>query len=298
MVKDTCGREITHLRISVTQRCNLKCPYCHREGQRSGKWKCGGEGEEISVTQIKQIVKSASKLGVRKVKITGGEPLLRNDIINVVKQISEVEGMKDISMTTNGFFLDKFAKRLKNAGLNRINIGCDSSSSSILPKNLKNMEKGIKSAADVGLNPIKINMVVLNGINENEMNKMMEISKKYNAILQLIELVPADKSFFDKFFFSLDGIERELERRASKIFVKDVNFRKNYFVDDIIVEVVRSQLNKNFCKNCKKIRITSNGFIKPCLMRNDNLVKINFNSEEEITKSLLKAIDKREIYYR
>jgi len=294
MVKDPYGREITLMRLSVTQKCNLNCFYCHREGEDN---KNKGD-KEISVSEIKRIVRVASKLGIKKVKITGGEPLLRKDIVEIVKEISKIEGIEDISMTTNGFFLDKFAHQLKNNGLNRVNIGCDSLSSSILPKNIKNIEKGLKSAVDAGLNPLKINMVVLKGINENEISKMMEISKKYNAILQLIELIPTDKFFFDKFFFSLEGIEKELERNASSVFVRDVNFRKQYFVNGAVVEVVRSYLNKNFCKNCKKIRITSNGFIKPCLMRNDNLVKINFNSDDEIMKSFLEGINKREIYYR
>ncbi len=294
MVKDTCGREITHIRLSVTQKCNLNCPYCHREGE-GDKNRCD---KEISVSEIKGIMRAASELGIKKVKITGGEPLLRNDIVEIVKEISEIEGIKDISMTTNGFFLAHFAHQLKNNGLNRINIGCDSLSSSILQKNIGNIEKGLKSAEDAGLNPLKINMVVLKGINESETGKMMEISKKYNAILQLIELIPTNKFFFDKFFFSLEGIEKELERKASKIFVRDVNFRKQYFVDGAVVEVVRAHLNRNFCKNCRKIRITSDGFIKPCLMRDDNLVKINFKSDEEIMKSLLEGINKREIYYR
>ncbi|OQX21003.1 MAG: cyclic pyranopterin phosphate synthase [Candidatus Altiarchaeales archaeon A3] len=294
MVKDTCGREITLMRLSVTQKCNLNCPYCHREGD-GDKNRCG---KEISVSEIKGVMRAASELGIKKVKITGGEPLLRNDIVEIVKEISEIESIKDISMTTNGFFLDKFAYDLKNNGLNRVNIGCDSLSSSILQKNIGNIEKGLKSAADAGLNPIKINMVVLKGINESEIGKMMEISKRYNAILQLIELIPTGKIFFDKFFFSLEGIEKELERKASKVFVRDVNFRKQYFVDGAVVEVVRSHLNRNFCKNCRKIRITSDGFIKPCLMKNDNLIKINFSSDEEIMKSLMAGINKREIYYK
>lgn len=292
MVKDAYGREITLMRLSVTQKCNLNCPYCHREGENNKK-----RDKEISVLEIKKIMRAASKLGIKKVKITGGEPLLRKDIVKIVREISLTEGIQDISMTTNGFFLDKFAYQLKSNGLNRINIGCDSLSSTILQKNIENIEKGLKSAKDAELYPLKINMVVLKGINENEISKMMEISKKYNAILQLIELVPTNKIFFDKFFFSLENIEKELKRKANKIFVRDVNLRNQYFVNGAIVEVVRSHLNKNFCENCRKIRITSDGFIKPCLMRDDNLVKINFDSDEEIMKSFLEGINRREIYY-
>jgi len=293
MVKDAYGRETTNIRISVTQKCNLNCLYCHREGDGNKN----RSDKEISVSEIKGIMRAASKLGIKKVKITGGEPLLRKDIIEIVREISLTEGIKDISLTTNGFFLNKFAHLLKSNGLNRINIGCDSLSSSILQKNIKNIEEGIKSAAYAGLNPLKINMVVLKGINDSEINNMIKISKKYNAILQLIELIPTNKIFFARFFFSLEGIENELERKANKIFTRDVNFRKQYFVDNAVVEVVRAHLNRNFCMNCRKIRITSNGFIKPCLMRNDNLVKINFASDEEIMKSLLEGINMREIYY-
>jgi len=291
MVKDNYGREITHLRISVTKECNLNCLYCHKEGDgRENKRK-------ICPEEIKRIVHVACKLGIRKIKITGGEPLLRKDIFEILKGISE-EGVEDLSMTTNGFFIDeKTAIKLKESGLKRINIGCDGLSN-ILPKNIKNVENAIKNAKYAGLNPVKINMVVLKGINEKEINKMMEISKKYNAILQLIELIPLNNPFFDKFYFSLENIEKEFEKKASKIVIRDINFRKQYFIDGTVVEIIRSHLNRKFCENCKKLRITNDGYVKPCLMRNDNLVKINFENDEEILNSLLEGIKRREIYYK
>jgi len=290
MVKDNYGREIAHLRISVTQECNLNCFYCHKEGYKR-------KNKSLTADEIKRIVHVACKLGIRKIKITGGEPLLRNDIFKILKGISE-EGVDDLSMTTNGFFIDeKTAIKLKESGLKRINIGCDGSLN-ILQKNIKNVENAIKNAKYAGLNPVKINMVVLKGINENEINRMMEISKKYDAILQLIELVPLNNPFFDKFHLSLENIEKELEKKASKIVVRDLNFRKQYFVDGTIVEIVNPHLNRKFCENCKKIRITCDGYVKPCLMRNDNLVKINFENDEKIYESLMEGIKLREIYYK
>src|SRR3989338_9773238 len=118
---------INSLRLSVTQRCNLKCPYCHKEGQISSE-------KELSLKEIENIIKNAKSIGIKKIKITGGEPLVREDIAAVVGIIKKYN-FEEISMVTNGFLLDKYAFELKEAGLNRENIGCDSLSSSILLKN-------------------------------------------------------------------------------------------------------------------------------------------------------------------
>ncbi|RLI93435.1 MAG: GTP 3',8-cyclase MoaA, partial [Candidatus Altiarchaeales archaeon] len=193
---DPAGREIKNLRISVTQRCNLDCIYCHREGEKS-------HGNEMSIDRIINIVESAAELGINEIKITGGEPLMRDDIVDIVEGISSVDGIGEISMTTNGTLLKNLAKPLKDAGLNRVNIGCDSlHSNGIIEKNRDVILPGLISARNVGLTPIKINMVVLRGINDHEIWNMIEFAKKYKAVLQLIELIPLRRSIYNKYKFS------------------------------------------------------------------------------------------------
>ena len=261
---------INSLRLSVTQRCNLKCPYCHKEGQISSE-------KELNLEEIEKIIKNAKEIGIKKIKITGGEPLLRKDIISIIKIIKK-HNFEDISLVTNGFLLEEYAFQLKEAGLNRVNIGCDSLSSNVLLKNIKNIKDGLEAAKSAGLSPIKLNMVVLKDINDKEMPAMIEFAEKNKLVLQLIELINinGNKEYYKKHYFSLENIEQELEKKAKIIINKEMHNRKQYNWGNVIVEIVRP-FTKEFCANCTRLRITSDGKIKPCLLRNDNL--INFKDK-------------------
>ncbi|MBU1198791.1 MAG: GTP 3',8-cyclase MoaA [Nanoarchaeota archaeon] len=278
---DKHGRKIDHLRISVTQRCNLKCEYCHHEGELN-------PGKEVSEHEIKRIVKTLARFGIKKVKITGGEPLIRKDILQIVRNISSIKDIEEISMTTNGFLLEKLAAKLKIAGLTRVNIGCDSLTS-VLPKNIEKVRNAIRAAKKVGLNPIKINMVVLKEINDKEIEKMISFAKENQVILQLIELINIDTDFYKKHYFPLDNIEKKFEKKASAVITRKMHARKQYFMDNIIIEVVKPY-KEDFCKNCTKIRVTSDGKIKPCLMINNNLTIFKNKS------SIKKALETRCVY--
>ena len=231
-------------------------------------------------------MKSAKQAGIKKIKITGGEPLLRKDIVEIVKTIKK-NNFEDISMVTNGILLEKYARDLKLAGLDRINIGCDSLNVDF-PKNKNNIMNGLIAAKKAGLYPIKLNMVVLKDINNNEINKMIEFARENNAILQLIELINTNKEFYSKHYFSLENIEKELEKKAVSVIQRKMHNRRQYDLGDVKVEAVRPFQNK-FCKHCSRLRITSDGKIKPCLLRNDDL--IDFTNNE----SLVKAIKLKEV---
>jgi cyclic pyranopterin phosphate synthase len=267
--------KVDSLRLSVTQRCNLNCVYCHREGE-------GTSRREMPLTEIENIVRAAKEIGILKIKLTGGEPLIRKDIVEIIKTIKKYE-FEDISLVTNGFLLADLAGDLKRAGLNRVNIGCDSLSSNILLKNRRNIEPGLKKAKEVGFNPIKLNMVVLKGINDNEIEDMINFSKKNKVILQLIELINnGDNNFYKKYFFSLHDIEKRLEERSLSIMEKGIHNRRQYNLGEVYVEVVRP-FTHGFCENCKRIRVTAEGKIKPCLIKKD---EITFKDKH----SLLEAI--------
>ncbi len=269
---------IDSLRISVTQKCNLNCPYCHKEGQISSE-------KELTLKEIGDILEAAKKNGIKKVKITGGEPLLRKDIIDIVKVIKK-NNFEDISLVTNGLLLDRYAKQLREGGLDRVNIGCDSLNSGLL-KNKNQIINGLKLSKEVGLNPIKINMVVLKGINDHEIGGMVAFARENNVILQLIELINTNDRFYKKYFYDLGGIENNLEKAAIKVIEREMQSRKQYHLKDVVVEVVRPFHNR-FCEHCTRIRITSDGRIKTCLLRNDNLM--DFKDKN----SLLEAIKLKE----
>lgn len=273
-MRDKFGRDIDCLRISVTQRCNLSCKYCHHEGEFN-------PGPELSPMEIKERVEVFSEMGIRKVKITGGEPLVRTDILEIVKKISNISGIEEVSMTSNGLRLEDLAAALKRAGLSRINIGCDSMTS-VLPKNIKKVKKGIAAVRNAELDPVKINMVVLKGINVGEIEKMIGFARDNHVILQLIELINVDNVYYQKHYFPLDGVELELEKKAFKIQTRKMQARKQYFLDGVIVEIVRPN-KEGFCLKCPKIRLTSDGRIKPCLLRQDNLTV--FENKDSIMKA-------------
>ena len=275
-------KEINSLRLSVTQRCNLSCPYCHREGELN-------PAKEISMEKIEEIIKNAKSIGIKKIKITGGEPLVREDIADVVGIIKKYN-FEELSLVTNGFLLDKYAFELKEAGLNRVNIGCDSLSSNILLKNVENIKSGLRAAKEAGLTPIKLNMVVLKGINDKEIVKMIEFARENDAVLQLIELINIDDEFYKKHYFSLKEIEKELEKKAMMVIKKDMHNRRQYDLGDVMIEIVRP-FTKDFCQNCTRLRITSDGRIKPCLMRNDNLIDFKDKC------SLIEAIKEKGVLY-
>lgn len=287
---DSFGRKVTGLRMALTPRCNLKCIYCHHEGEVEPK-------QEISAEMVVSVAKAAADLGVRSLKLTGGEPLLRRDLADLIRQMP---ADLNISLTTNGIFLAKQARDLANAGLDRVNVSLDSLNpvaySAITGGVNGNLEKvlaGIDAAKAADLGPIKLNMVVLKK-NEHEIPEMIEFSRQRGLILQLIELLDLRGMGISG---DIEGIERGLEASADHIRVREMHRRKKYFLDGAEVEVVRPMDNTEFCANCTRLRVTSDGKIKPCLLRNDNLIDIGTCDCEKIKDLFRVANERREPYF-
>ena len=287
---DFHGRKIDNLRISVTAKCNLSCPYCHKEGYSESK------AHEITLEEIKKIAKLFAELGVKSVKITGGEPLLREDIVEIIK-VFKKEHYKDISLVTNGILLDKHVVKLKKAGLCRINIGCDSYFP-ILPKNVENIKHSILLAKDIGLT-VKINMVLLRGLNIKELPYMIKFCKENGLNLQLIELIQNENSkFFEKHYFPISKIEPLLKNMAKRIEIRKMHGRKRYYITDKnFIEVVQPH-SINFCKNCRRIRVTHDCKLKFCLRTSDsvNLRDILNSNWWVLKKKILMYIWQRKTY--
>jgi len=299
-VKDRYGRELDSMRISVTTRCNLNCFYCHREGINSVV-------DELSAEDFEKIVKVSTFFGVRYIKLTGGEPLVRKDISDIISRLKGVDGIDEVSMTTNGVFLKTLAKKLKKNGLDRVNISLDTVKREryiqITGKDfLSDVFSGIEAALRYGLTPVKINTVVMKGINDDELLQIIKLSENKDIIVQLIELedIPGSR-LFKKYHMSLDSIEKRLEEDSSKVITRVLHRRKVVITKKgYKVEFVKALHNSDFCMNCRRIRLTPDGKLKPCIMRNDNLVDLRgaINNEEKLKKLFKRAIMLREPFFK
>ena len=287
------------LRVALTQRCNLNCVYCHHEGECSHK---DNGKNEITKDDIEDLLKVSHELGIKKVRFTGGEPLIRKDIIDIVQVASSY--MDDVSISTNGTFLCEKISDLNDAGISRVNVTLNTldedTYKSITGKNkLKEVMDGIEKTYEEEIFPIKINMVVMKR-NYHEIKDMIEFTKN-NMVLQLIELISSkdelDSNFYKENYASLSPIEEHLERNSSKIVEREKHRRKKYFVPQE-VEVVRSMHNTVFCNNCMSIRVTSEGEIKNCLFRSDNLIKVeDFSDRDNLKKLLINSIKSKTPYW-
>lgn len=308
LVTDNYGRSVRSMRIQVNTTCNFGCFFCHMEGT-------GVNSESMTADEIERIVQTASKWGVNKVKFTGGEPTLRRDIVDIVKRTRKyITG--DISMTTNGIMLPKIAKDLKEAGLDRINISLHSIEREkfefITGVNaIDQVIDGIRAAHQAGFYPIKVNFVVLKDLNEDQIPLMIELSAKYDVILQLIEFETTREmehsEDFLKYHIPLDGIEKSVSARSFKVEYNELHRRPRYHLEHdggtAVVEFVKPMRNSEFCNNCTRIRLTSTGLLKPCLMRNDNLTNIissvrKSGEQKELDDIFVKAAKAREPYWK
>jgi len=305
-VKDGYGRPVKSLRLSVTQRCCLACDYCHREGQLQSS-------EEMSPAEIERLVRIATTLGVRKVKITGGEPLMREDISDIIARISPL--VSEVSLTTNGYRLADIAFGLKAAGLRRVNVSLHTLERDVYERicgvdALASVVRGIEKATEAGLRPVKINMVVLRGFNEAEIPRMIDFSASTGTILQLIEYEASrEGSEMDEFqerYYSLRQVEEDLEKRADKVTHNELHRRRQYVVatreGKAQVELVRPMHNTEFCGNCTRIRLSSDGRIKPCLLDRDGEIDVLSElrkgaSDSDLRGLFLKVVAVRRPYW-
>jgi cyclic pyranopterin phosphate synthase len=304
---DKCGRPLLNLRISITQRCNLRCDYCHKEGEEIGS--CSrGTAEEMTVDEIVRVAKLAISLGIDRIKLTGGEPLMRKDLCEIVRGIAATRGLRDLSLTTNGAMLGFQAQELRACGLRRVNVSLPTLDAEVYHKltagRIEDALGGVKAAVAAGLYPVKLNMVVLNGVNVDAVPEMMDFARQTNTILQLIELDPVnvDGAYFSLYHQFLDKYEDMLRQKAEKIETRRfMHNRRIYHLPDVTVEVVHPTENSEFCQHCTRLRVTSDGKLKTCLMRNDNLVDVltplrQGASDEELRALFVRANQLREPY--
>lgn len=269
---DSYGRPLTHLRITVTHKCNYHCLYCHEEGEYTTQ-------NELKINEYLLIARAIAKLGIKYIKITGGEPLIRDDIEEVLKVFYEEASPYELSLVTNGYFLLDKLESIKKY-INRINISLPSLNRNVYIKitgvdGLSRTLKGIRRILDYELK-MKLNVVVTK-LNYSEVNKIVDFANKLGVDVSLIELIPLGRGrvTYKSLYKSLDQIEEEIKKRAVLCDKRSLHNRRVYTLPEgIQVEIVKSYGNPTFCKGCTRIRVTASGKIKPCLMRMDNLVDL------------------------
>lgn len=264
---DRLGRNITYLRISVTELCNLRCRYCMPE---DGVCKLKHE-DMMTEDEIIMAVEAAASLGITKLRLTGGEPLVKKNIVSICRRAAAVEGIKEVCLTTNGLLLPKLAKQLKEAGVKRINLSLDT----LDPEKyayitrigkLENFKAGLQAAMDAGFDKVKINAVLIGGFNENEIVDLAELTRQYPVDMRFIEMMP----MYDSGDFSAASFipnKKVLEYLPEAVPVPhDGGVAELYRLPGALGNIgLISPVNEHFCADCNRIRLTSDGKIKPCL---------------------------------
>jgi len=296
-ILDSFGRSINYLRISVTDRCNLRCLYCMPpEGVPQMP-----HSEILSYEEVRTVVQAAAELGITKIRLTGGESLVRAELPKLIKMLSQIEGIQELSLTTNGTFLKKHALELKQAGLSRVNVSLDTLKAdkfqyiTSLGK-LKDVLEGIEAAKEAGLHPVKINTVVMRGINEDEILDFTRMTYEDGWHVRFIELMPFKRVADFVPFIELRrhiSLLGKLKPCASTtgngpaMYYRLAGARGTIGFISPLTEL-------SFCSRCNRMRLTPDGKLRPCLLEEDEIdLKMplrNNASLEELKSLILKAV--------
>lgn len=279
-MKDKYNREISYLRISLTDKCNLRCRYCMPE---EGVCKLAHE-DILPLEDVLEIVQTAASLGIKKIRLTGGEPLVRKNIVWLCEEIKKIDGINELAMTTNGTLLAPIAEDLAKAGLDKINISLDSLDAIRYSQitrggSFADAMGGISAALNCEIKKVKINTVLLGGFNDDEIPAFVELTKDYPIDVRFIELMPMpDTSMPEEAYLPnsvvLEKI-RELEPEGNDGVAQ--MYRKPGYKGRV---GLISPISCSFCSECNRIRLTADGFIKPCLHSKDELSIKGLHGEE------------------
>lgn len=295
-MKDKYGREIDYMRISITEKCNYRCFYCMpQEGVEESK-----EEKLLTKEEIINIVTTGAELGIKKVRLTGGEPLVRKDIEDILKGIAHIEGIEELCLTTNGSYLEDKVEVLKKAGVTRVNVSLDTLDSDKFKKITKtgNFEKvwqGIIKTIEAGIQ-VRINSVIVEEVNDDEILDLVNLTEKYPIDLRFIELMPIGEG---KKYKGLSGDKiREKIRPEKNIqsLEKREGASEYYKIDKAKGRIgFINPLSNCFCQECNRIRVTSEGEVKQCLNKEAMLNIKDLIGEKPEKESIKKAISE-EIY--
>lgn len=294
-MKDKFNREIDYLRISLTDRCNLRCIYCMEEEQDFF-----GKEEVLKDEEVIEIVKVFSKLGIKKIRLTGGEPLVRKNILELIRKIYDIQGIEEIYLTTNGINLKPMVKELKSYGVKGVNISLDTLDKDKYKRitrvgDLDKVLDSIRQCLDYDIK-VKINTVLIDGINNDEIFDLIDLTKDENIYLRFIELMPigVGEKFKGLSTLKIKNIIAEKLKYENSDKDKGINGPATY----IKIEGHKgkigfiSPMSECFCKDCNRVRLTSEGFLKSCLHFNYGIDLKNILRSSKDLKKLEEAIEK------
>ncbi|MBQ6018741.1 MAG: GTP 3',8-cyclase MoaA [Clostridia bacterium] len=262
-MKDDFGREISYLRVSVTQRCNLNCVYC-------GKTDCEKKETELSPDVFRILAGAFAACGIKKIRVTGGEPLVRGDICEIIRLMRGLPGIETVSLTTNGVYLKQYAAALKDAGLDSVNISLDSTDEGVYrhltgADALRRVLEGIDAARNAGLSPVKLNAVLMRGVNDDGAEALIDLARKQPIDVRFIELMPFSEQGENA---ALRITGEEILRRFPFLKPSDADGgTAEYYTGEGFAGRVGliSPVTRKFCDGCNRIRLLSDGRVKPCL---------------------------------
>ena len=304
---DSHGRVIHDLRVSVTDRCNYKCIYC-----RTGEY--GAQYPELAIDEYLRLIRLFVSLGIEKVRLTGGEPLLRNGLIDLIQELDTLRTISgqplDIALTTNGHLLDKMAVPLKAAGLNRVTVSMDAVDAPTferitrVPGSFKRVLAGIRAAKAAGLTPLKINCVLLRGFNDNEIEGFARFAREEDVIVRFIEFMPLeeDRLWTPEIVVTLDEIVSRISREMPLVPLaprEPSETARRYTFSDGVGEIgIIAPVSQAFCGACSRVRLTSDGKIRTCLfsqVEHDLYGRMRAGqSDAELSDYIVRTIDEKE----
>lgn len=266
-MQDRYGREITYLRLSVTDRCNLRCRYCMPEDGVCKK----SHGDMLTEEEMLLAVEAAASLGVRKLRITGGEPLVKRNILSICEKAAAVPGIREVCLTTNGVLLPQYARALQECGVKRLNLSLDT----LDPEKYAHMTRwgrldqalaGLDAALEAGFEKIKVNAVLIGGFNDDEIPALAELTRRYPLDVRFIELMPMYDSgeFAETAFLPCTEVLNQLPQAVA--LPDDGGVAKLYRLPGALGRIgLISPVSAHFCSSCNRLRLTADGKLKPCL---------------------------------
>ncbi len=298
MLADAFGREVTGVRVSLTDRCNFDCVYCHNEGLGDTRGPMAPQQDEMETDDVVRFLEVAAEFDVDAVKFTGGEPLLRQDLEEIIERTPD---QMEVSVTTNGTYLPARAQSLVDAGLERVNVSQDA----LDPKAFAEITKsgaydkvieGVEAALEAGLDPVKLNMVVFEHTAGYVPEMVEHVAENDGLQLQLIEYMP-ELTGKPEWNIDIGRVHDWLAEQADKIEHREMHDRKRYWIDGGMVEIVDPVENPTFCANCHRVRVTHQGYLKGCLNRNDDLRPMGEMTKPEIREAFREVVANRVPYY-
>jgi len=305
LLRDDFNRDISYLRLSLTDRCNLRCLYCMTDGQSHGAFTKLEHNDLFTYEELLRVVRIAVKLGISKLRLTGGEPLVRRNVMYLIRELAQIDGLDDIRLTTNGVLLAQYADELYQAGVRKVNISLDTLKRErfriINGRDYFNaVREGIEKVLRLGFSPVKLNMVVMRGINDDELLDFARLSLEKKLQVRFIEFMPIGNAtrWREETFFSSDEVFERISSlgRLTPLPKETADGpARLYRLGEGAGSIgMISPLSHHFCGSCNRLRLTAEGKLRPCLLSDEEFdlrtVVRGGGTDKDIRETMLSAV--------